>query len=124
MSDEVEGGDQHPMADRTRDQYETVYQIYHEAEYGFGGSTSIWVAVENETGDRIEGRECGPTHEWPGETIVVKKENVAGWQEDQLRYRRIPEEVPTPSAEELRERYVAGKIDEEELENKLEEVEL
>ena len=108
----------------TKDNFETVYKIYHEVEYGFGGNTSIWVAVENETEDRIEGRRFGPMSDWPHAKIVVQKDSVAGWEEDRRQYRKIPEEAPSPSAEDLQRAYINGHLDENELEERLEEVEL
>jgi len=112
------------LEELTRSNFSTVYKVFHNAEYGFGGNTSIWIAVKNETDTRIEGRKFGPMNDWPGQKIVVMKENVAGWEVDATRYRAIPEEVPSPSEEEIREAYVRGEIDEGELESQLEQAEL
>lgn len=85
--------------ERTRDNFETVYKVYHSAEYGFAGNTTILIAVEEETEDRIEGRRYYTKSDWPQEKIIIQKDNVAGWEEDNNEYRGIPETVSTPSAE-------------------------
>ena len=104
-----------------RENFETVYEVHHQAKGGFHGNTSIWIAVIDETDDKIVGRRFGPMRDWPGDKVVVMKNNVAGWQEKRFRYRKIPNELPTPSVDELREAYAEGRIDDNELEEGLEE---
>jgi len=105
----------------TRENFETVYEIHHKDKYGFGGDTNIRLAVLDETDTRIEGRKFGIRDDWPGEKVVVNKANVAAWEEKSFAYNEIPED-PTPqrSAEEVREAYANGYIDEDEMEAQLE----
>lgn len=74
----------------TQSDFETVYEVFHRAEHGFHGNTSIYVAVLNEDDDVIEGREFSPMHEQPGERVVIQKSNVAGWKEDSYQLNKLP----------------------------------
>lgn len=66
----------------TEDEYETVYQVHSAVKYGFGGNTSMWVAVTQETEDQIIGQYFPPTYSRPGKRVVINKTNVAGWEVD------------------------------------------
>jgi len=106
-------------SDRTRDNFETVYKVYHKAEYGFGGDTSITLAVISETGERIEGRRLG-IKGYPQGKMMVQKDNVAGWEEKKFRLDEIPTaEDLEPSVDDLKAAYKRGAIDEEQLEAKI-----
>jgi hypothetical protein len=71
--------------------YETVYKVFHNAEYGFGGNTTIRVAVTEEDDDKIIGRRFAPMMDEPGDKIVIMKDNVAGWEEDSFQKRSLPQ---------------------------------
>lgn len=107
----------------TRDNFETVYKISHTQEYGFGGDTTIRLAVEEETETQIKGRKCSPRHHTPSDDqTTIQKSNVAGWTEDTHRYNLIPTGDPDLTEHQIVDLYTAGHIDESEMDERLDEV--
>ena len=107
----------------TRDNFETVYKISHTQEYGFGGDTTIRLAVEEETETQIKGRKCSPRHHTPSDDqTTIQKSNVAGWTEDTHRYNLIPTGDPDLTEHQIVDLYAAGHIDESEMDERLDEV--
>jgi len=90
-------------------------EVYHKDKYGFHGNTRIQMLVEEETEDELRGKKANTYGEAFGR-LVVRKENIAGFKE------YTPWKRPPPSEETLKEWYQRGRIDEEELEERLAEV--
>lgn len=63
------------------DNFEVVYEVYHSESGGFAGDTSMYVGVEDETDERINGKELIPFMDAPGRPVTIVKSNVAGWRE-------------------------------------------
>jgi len=106
----------------TRDNFQTVYQVSHAQEYGFGGDTTMWVAVEDETETEITGRKITTDTQWPKDRVVIQKSNVSGWSEATDLYDELPIGIRGLSESEVEEAYKADLIDESELEDQIEEV--
>jgi hypothetical protein len=98
------------------DEIESYYRITHRQNW-HGGSPTIKVAVTEETDEEIRGYKFKDSitrgHQFRGE-IVVRKENVAAWEQ----FDPIPD---NKSEHKIKEDYVAGRIDEEEMEQQLEQ---
>jgi len=107
--------------DRSRDNFEAVYEISHTEQSGFGGNTTIRLAVEEETDTEITGRKFDSTAEYPDQAITtIQKSNVVGWTELPTEYQRIPTGDPDLTEQEVTDLYAAGEIDEEEMDELME----
>lgn len=102
------------------DQHETEIQHYYKIthpESWHGGSSLIKVAVTEETNEEIRGYRFRDTltrgHQLQGR-LTVRKDNVAAWEE----FHPLPDQK---RAHVIKEDYVKGRIDEDQLEQQLEE---
>jgi hypothetical protein len=86
------------------------------AESWHGGSSRIKVAVFEETDKEIRGRKFRDSsargHQLMGR-ITIRKDNVAAWEE----FLPMPDQK---SKHKVKEDYVSGRIDEEQMEEELE----
>lgn len=107
----------------TRDNFETVYKVFHSSKYGFGGNTSIYIAVIDENENKITGRRFSPMRDFPSSNkLTILKNNIAGFEEDKFAHMNIPEEVPEPTEKQLRKSYMNGQLTEDEFEEELDKI--
>lgn len=105
-----------------REDFETFYKVSHEDNGGFGGNSTKWVAVTEETKTEIIGHTFSPMDELPRNKVVIRKENVAGWEERKWELDKIPSEGEVPSmwVSRIKQMYMDGQIDEDRMEVLLE----